>query len=176
MAERRRVVRVSIAICGTLAGIMATAFVATADDIVAGPRPDGTAYTSQGWHVTPAGTQTRLGPGTLDLAMSPRGDLLLAVNAGYLKHSLMAIDPATGRVLQTIREQGGHNQGPWQYEAGHAHGYYVGVAFSPDGRRAWASSGSGDALHAFRIRGTTVDEVRRVKLGSNVGNDHVYPA
>lgn len=175
MAERRAV-RLSIAACLACAALVASALGAGGEVLVAGPRPDGTAITSQGWRVTPAGTQTRLGPGTLDLAMSPRGNLLLAVNAGYLRHSLMAIDPTTGRVLQTIREQGGHNQGPWQYEAGHSHGYYVGVAFAPNGRRAWASSGSGDALHTFRITGTSVDEVRRVRVSSNLGNDHVYPA
>jgi YVTN family beta-propeller protein len=142
----------------------------------AGPYPDGTAYTPEGWRITPAGAQSRLGLGPLDLAMSPRGNLLLAVNAGYRLHSLMVVDPATGDVIQTIREKGGHNGGAWNYEAGHSHGYYVGVAFSPDGRRAWASSGSGDYLHTFKISGKTVTEVHRTVVSKNIGNDHVYPA
>jgi YVTN family beta-propeller protein len=142
----------------------------------AGPQPDGTGVTPQGWLVTPAGTQTTLGPGTLALAMSPRGNLLLAVNAGYLHHSLMAIDPATGAVLQTIKEQGGKGGGWWDYSVGHAHGYYVGLVFSPNGRWAYASDGPNGSLHVFRISGQTVEEVKSIKLADNLGNGGGYPA
>jgi YVTN family beta-propeller protein len=108
--------------------------------------------------------------------MSPHGDLLLAANAGYEHHSLMAIDPRDGSVRQTIKEQGGKGGGWWDYSVGHAHGYYVGLAFSPDGRRAWASDGPNSSLHAFRISGTNVDEVRHIKVTGNLGNGNAYPA
>ena len=94
-----------LAVAAALAVIAWSALAATGSIPHAGPYPDGTAYTSQGWRVTPAGAQTRLGHGPLDLAMSPSGDLLFAINAGYRLHSLMVIDPATGKVLQTIREK-----------------------------------------------------------------------
>jgi len=48
----------------TAAATLAVAVVAMAAAAAmppAGPQPDGTAYTPQGWHVTPAGTQTDLG-------------------------------------------------------------------------------------------------------------------
>jgi YVTN family beta-propeller protein len=165
-----------------IAGLAAAALVATVaagaigDVPHAGPQGDGTAITPQGWHVTPAGSQTTLGPGTLDVAMSPRGDLLLVANAGYEHHSLMAIDPATGSVLQTISEHGGKSHGFWHYSAGHSNGYYVGLAFSPDGRRAWASSGSGGAVHQFRISGQTLTEIHGIRVSSNRGNANPYPA
>ena len=41
----------------------------------AGPQPDGTAITPQGWRVTPAGSQTDLGLWPMDVAMSPTGNL-----------------------------------------------------------------------------------------------------
>ena len=156
--------------------VLAVSMSATGGVIHAGPQVDGTGITPQGWRVTPAGTQTTLGPGTLALAMSPRGDLLLAANAGYEQHSLMTIDPRDGSVRQTIDENGGNGGGWWDYSVGHAHGYYVGLAFSPNGRRAWASDGPNSSLHAFRISGTKVDEVRRIKVTGNLGNGHAYPA
>ncbi len=141
-----------------------------------GPQPDGTSITPQGWRVTPAGTQTTLGPGTMDIAMSPLGNLLLAVNAGYNDHSIMAIDPADGHVLQTIDATGGNGGGWWDWSSGHSSGYYVGVAFSPDGTRAWASDGAGSALHTYTVAGRTLKEGQRIKLTLNVGNQGAYPA
>jgi YVTN family beta-propeller protein len=126
--------------------------------------------------VTPAGTQTDLGLWPMDIAMSPRGDLVLVANAGYARHSLMAIDPATGSILQTIRASGAKSHGWWDWASGHPTGYYVGIAFAPDGRHAWSSDGPGSAIHAFRIKGRTLTETQHVKLTDNRGNEHAWPA
>jgi YVTN family beta-propeller protein len=160
----------------SLGFVLVLATAAAGSDLTAGPQPGGTGVTPQGWQVTPAGTQTTLGPGTLAVAVSPRGNMVLAVNAGYLRHSLMAIDPATGQVLQTIPEQGGKGGGWWDFSVGHAHGYYVGLAFAPDGRTAYASDGPNGSLHVFQISGSTVDEVQHIKLDDNLGNRGGYPA
>lgn len=165
---------VTLALACALLGI--ATFASAGGTVHAGPQPDGTGVTPQGWLVKPAGTQTTLGPGTLALAMSPRGNLLLAVNAGYLHHSLMAIDPATGDVLQTIKEQGGKGGGWWDYSVGHSHGYYVGLVFSPNGRKAYASNGPNGSLHVFSIKGQTVTEEKSIKLADNLGNGGGYPA
>jgi YVTN family beta-propeller protein len=149
---------------------------AASPTLTAGPRPDGTGVTPQGWRITPAGAQTTLGPGTLAVAMSPRGTLVLAANGGYNHHSLMAIDPATGRVLQTIRASGGNSSGPWQLEEGHASSYYVGLAFAPNGKQAYASDATGSALHVFSISGKAVRERSGIKLTKGAGNAGAYPA
>jgi YVTN family beta-propeller protein len=166
-----------LAVAGALAlTVLATATLsATGAPVTAGPKPNGTAVTPEGWRVTPAGTQTNLGPGPLDVAMSPRGNLLLVANAGYQDHSLMTIDPANGRLLQTIKAPGGNGKGPWDI-SGHSHGYYVGLAFSPDGHRAWASDGVGSSLHTYSVSGRTVAEGSRIRLTDNVGNQGAYPA
>src|SRR6266576_2313403 len=130
----------------------------------------------QGWHVTPAGSQTDLGLWPMDVAMSPAGDLLLVANAGYAHHSLMAIDPSTGDVLQVISAAGAKSHGWWDWASGHPTGYYVGLAFSPDGRQAWASDGPGGAIHAFRIAGRILTETQHIKLTGNRGNEHAWPA
>jgi YVTN family beta-propeller protein len=152
-----------------------TAFASTGEP-VAGPQPDGTAYTPQGWKVTPAGDQTDLGLWPMDVAMSPRGDLVLITNAGYARHSLMAIDPATGDIIQKITAGGAKSHGWWDWASGHPTGYYVGLAFSSDGRHAWASDGPGSALHAFRIEGRTLTETQHIKLTGNRGNENAWPS
>src|SRR3981081_2367136 len=74
----------------------------SATPITVGPQPDGTSLTPQGWHVTPAGAQTDVGPNPLAAAVSPDGSLVLVANAGYSHHSLMVLDATTGAILQTI--------------------------------------------------------------------------
>ena len=165
----------AVAAAATLA-VAVVAMAAAAATPPAGPQPDGTAYTPQGWHVTPAGTQTDLGLWPMDVAMSPTGNLLLVANAGYAHHSLMAIDPSTGDVLQVISAAGAKSHGWWDWASGHPTGYYVGLAFSPDGRHAWASDGPGGAIHAFRIAGRTLTETQHIKLTGNRGNEHAWPA
>jgi len=174
---RRSGLGTTTAAATAVAAVMTIAAVAAiAAGPVAGPRPDGTAFTPQGWRVTPAGTQTDLGLWPMDVAMSPRDDLVLVSNAGYARHSLMAIDPSTGHVLQTIRASGAKSHGWWDYASGHPTGYYVGIAFSPDGRRAWASDGPGSAIHAFRVDGRALTETQHIKLTDNRGNENAWPA
>jgi YVTN family beta-propeller protein len=175
MARRPMLHGVRVAAAAALLVVAGFTLVAAAAAQVAGPRPDGTAITPQGWRVTPAGTQTDLGLWPMDVAMSPRGDLILVANAGYAHHSLMAIDPATGKVIQTIRASGAKSHGWWDWASGHPTGYYVGIAFAPDGKHAWASDGPGSAIHAFRISGRTLTETQHIKLTDNRGNENAWP-
>ena len=156
--------------------VVVVAMAAAAAIPTAGPQPDGTAITPQGWRVTPAGSQTDLGLWPMDVAMSPPGNLLLVANAGYAHHSLMAIDPASGDVLQVLSAAGAKSHGWWDWASGHPTGYYVGLAFSPDGRHAWAADGPGGAIHVFRINGRTLTETQHIKLAGNRGNQHPWPA
>src|SRR6266576_6368901 len=75
--------------------------------LVPGPQPDGTSVTPEGWRVTPAGHQTRVGPGPMAVAASPGGNPLLVADGGYSDHALLAIDPATGSIIQKIKAPGG---------------------------------------------------------------------
>jgi YVTN family beta-propeller protein len=170
--RRRTIAILAIAMSIAIAGSVAAA----ASRLVAGPRANGTGVTPQGWLVTPAGRQTDLGPGPLAVAASPRGNLVLVADAGYTDHALLVIDPATGSVIQKIKAPGGKSSGPWDLSWGHAHSYYVGLAFSPDGSRAWASDGAGNSLHTFTISGQTVTEGNQITLSPNNGNADSYPA
>ncbi|SDY93028.1 hypothetical protein SAMN05661080_05056 [Modestobacter sp. DSM 44400] len=68
---------------------------------VAGPRPAGTAVTSNGYQVTPAGAQQRLGDLPLTSALSSDGKIMAVVNAGQGTQSVQIVDTRTGYVVQT---------------------------------------------------------------------------
>jgi len=170
----RRIVLMSLTVAVAVAASIASA---GAGPLAPGPGPNGTAVTPQGWAITPAGHRTPLGPGPLAVASSPRGNLVLVADGGYTDHALLAVDPATGAVIQKIKAPGGKaTGGPWNLSEGHAHGYFTGLAFSPDGSRAWASDGVGSSLHTYTIAGRTVTEGSRITLTTNVGNAGAYPA
>src|SRR5215831_11362325 len=147
----RRLALVSAATAAVLVTGTAAAVAVTARH--AGPQGDGTSITPVGWRVTPAGSQTTLG-GTLPTAsvMSPDGKRLLVLNAGDGTHeSVQAIDTSTGQVSQTIK-----------YTS--PEGVYAGVAFSPDGTRAYASGGGSEQIHVYSVSGGTLTEDSPVRL------------
>lgn len=126
--------------------------------------------TSQGWALTPAGSQTDVGAGPQAVAVSPNGSLVVVANAGYVEHSLMVVDAATGTVTQTIAAKGGKSKhNAWQYSAGHAHGFYVGLAFSPDGRTLYASDSPRGAILRYAVQGTDLAADGVIGLGGKKG-------
>jgi YVTN family beta-propeller protein len=164
-----------------LAGLIALVTAAMSAGVVQlspGPQPDGTSVTPQGWRVTPAGTQTDLGSGPLDIAVSPAGGIALVANAGYGNHTLMVVDTATGGVIQTITTQSNALRAETNrvvgrvfshfYYYGGQHGFYSGLAFSPDGSRAYAADGPGSAIHAFTVQGKTLIEGQEIGIDGDV--------
>src|SRR5262249_54774462 len=95
----------------------------------AGPTKDGNSVTPQGWHVNPAGTQTQLGDKPFGIALSPDGKYLAVTNDGASTQSIMVVDRASSQVVQEI-----------DYDA--PQGVYVGIAYSPDGSKLYASAGA----------------------------------
>ena len=172
--QRRRTLILAVAVLTLTAG----AAWAAGAVLVAGPRSDGTSVTPQGWRVTPAGTQTRLGSGPLGIAMSPDGKRALVTNAGYGDHSLMVVDTATGAVLQTIGTQSNAVRAEKNrvlnrvyahfYYAGGSFGYYNGVAFAPDGSAAYASDVPGSGIHTFTVSRGVLKEGQEIGLRSGV--------
>jgi YVTN family beta-propeller protein len=174
--KRRKLVALAIVVCAFTTGI---AWAAT-HDLFPGPQPDGSAITPQGWRVTPAGEQTALGSGPLAVAVSPKGKFAIVANAGYGNHSLMVVDTATGAVRQTIethsnalRAEGSSGRDDlavrYYYPPGAGvQGYYFGLAFSPDGSRAYASDGPGSGIHTFTISHGVLSEGQEIQLHGRV--------
>jgi len=119
----------------------------------AGPQGDGTAITSYGWHVTPAGQQTTLGERPYGMALSPDGRWLLVSNDGVAVQSVMLVEATTGRVRDTI-----------SYQAPEA--VFLGVGFSPDGSRAYVSAGANDKVRVYDVGGGRLHELASLKMAS----------
>ena len=108
----------------------------------AGPQPPNS-ITPQGWYVSPAGTQTELGDKPFGIALSPDGKYLAVTNDGAGTQSIMVVDRATSKVIQTIDYTG-------------PEGVYVGIAYSPDGSKLYASAGG----TVFTVNGVNYNGVR----------------
>jgi YVTN family beta-propeller protein len=107
---------------------------------VAGPQRDGTSITPYGWTVTPAGRQVTLGDKPFGTTTSPDGKTLLVSNDGQYKQSLMVIDAASGAIRQTL-----------SYTSPEA--LFVGVVYSPDGKRVYASAGGNNKVRVYEVQG-----------------------
>ncbi|OKH48923.1 hypothetical protein NIES2101_21565 [Calothrix sp. HK-06] len=131
-----------------------------------GPQPDGTAITTQGWFLTPAGKQVGLGDRPYGLAQSPDGKTLLVSNNGQSTQSLMVVDRETGNVVQTI-----------PYDAPEA--LYIGVGFSPDGKHAYASAGGNNKIRVYDVDGQHLTETDPIVLPPQTPDGkplNLYPA
>jgi DNA-binding beta-propeller fold protein YncE len=113
--------------------------------------PDG-GLTPSGRKLDPAGRMTALGAFPTGGALTPDGRFYWAVDAGRGNNFIRVIDLGTGEVAQTIPIPGG----------------YVGIAFAPDGRRAYVSgqpaegkqpagakATEGDAIHVYDVAART---------------------
>jgi len=83
----------------------------------------GPGLTTNGRQLDPVGRLTELGNFPTGGALSPDGRFYWTVSAGHGKNDVRVLDVASGEVRQTLPLPGG----------------YVGVAFAPDGRRAYVS-------------------------------------
>jgi YVTN family beta-propeller protein len=125
--------------CAAAVGAIAVAAGAVAGGaLVAGPRPDGTGVTPNGWLVDPAGTQVQVGGRPYGLALSPDGGKVLLSNDHQGTQSLMAVDTSTRTVTQTI-----------PYSSPQA--LYLGVVYTPDGTRAFASAGGNNKIRTYTV-------------------------
>ncbi|MDX2269427.1 MAG: hypothetical protein NW208_15085 [Bryobacter sp.] len=82
-----------------------------------------------GWKTTPAGRHLRSGDMILSGQLSPDGKLFAYTNSGYTRHQLHIVDLATEKEIATFPiEQA-----------------WSGLAWAPNGKRIYVSSGAGYA-------------------------------
>jgi YVTN family beta-propeller protein len=118
----------------------------------AGPQGGGTSITPQGWFVSPAGMQTALGDHPFGIALSPDGKFLAVSNDGVGTQSIMLVDRASSKVVQEIDYTG-------------PQGVYVGIQYSPDGSKLYASAGG----TIFTVGGVSYNGVRVFDVDPTTG-------
>ncbi|HEY4026391.1 MAG TPA: beta-propeller fold lactonase family protein [Candidatus Dormibacteraeota bacterium] len=146
---QRRMALLALPIAAMLAVGGVTAIAVTR--IVAGPSSDGTGVTPNGWRLTPAGRQVELADQVYwadrpdGQALSPDGRTLLISSGGQSTDSMKVVDTASGKVVQTI-----------PYVSPEA--LFVGVAWSPDGKHAYASAGGNNKVRTYTFDGQRLTE------------------
>ena len=128
-----------------------------------GPQGDGTGVTSNGWFVTPVGRQVQLGERPYGASLSPDGRTLLVSNDGQWMQSIQVVDTASGKVVQTI-----------SYKTPQA--LWVGVAWSPDGRHAYASAGGNNKLRVYDVAGQHLTEGDPIAIPTSTASPNPHPA
>jgi YVTN family beta-propeller protein len=125
--------------------ILGSGSVYAAYNLVAGPQANGTGVTPHGWTLTPAGTQLSLGDFPMGGVLSPDHRYLVVSNDGQGTQSLQVVDIEKQQVIQTIPYQNGE-------------GLYLGTAFSPDGKKLYASAGGNNKIRVFSFDHGTLTE------------------
>ena len=138
----RRGVRLAGSLC--LAGL-ALAGPAAADQN--GQNSQDGPVTPAGWRVAPEGRQLGVSrletgfQGPLGTALSPDGNFALSASSGASRWQ--------SADLFDLRGPGRTDSVPYDGQAGQS--IFYGVAFSPDGTRAWTAGGGQDVVHAYRV-------------------------
>src|SRR5215467_3215736 len=96
-------------------------------DITVPGRNGSDAMLPSGWKTTPAGRQLASGDMILSGQVSPDGTLFAFTNSGYTRHNLHIVDLAMEKEVATF---------PMEQA-------WSGLAFAPDGKRLYVSSGAG---------------------------------
>jgi YVTN family beta-propeller protein len=86
-----------------------------------------------GGRLDPAGRQTDVGSLPLALILSRDGRRIVLILNGHNDQGVQIIDRATGQVTQTLVQPAA----------------FLGLVFSPDGRRLYASGGNEDVVYAY---------------------------
>ncbi|MFH5878806.1 alkaline phosphatase family protein [Arthrobacter sp. NA-172] len=155
-----------VIIIGTLSSVLVGGAAFAAVSNFAGPHEDGTAVTSIGMRVTPAGQQTALGDLPLNSAISPDGKKLAVTNNGQGTQSLQLVDLADHEVDQTI-----------PYKSPES--LYMGLAWSPDGTKLYASAAANSKIRTYSFSGGRLTEGAPLQLPTTTpsGNAlNLFPA
>ena len=117
--------------------------------------------TPAGWAVRPAGAEISIArttqgfQGPLGSALSPSGRQMLSVSSAASRvNSADLFDLRRRRRTGTVA---------YDSRRGVGEAVFYGVAMSPDGRRAWASGGGQDVVHAYSV-GSTLREVGTIAV------------
>jgi DNA-binding beta-propeller fold protein YncE len=119
-----------------------------------------TQITSAGRKLDPAGKLTDLGPFPTGGALTPDGRFYWAVDAGRGANAVRIIDVASSDIVQTLPIPGG----------------YVGVAFAPDGKRAYVSGEPAEGTQPPDAQGTSGDVVHVYDVNRAAGTASELPA
>jgi len=112
-----------------------------------------------GWHLTPIGDKVGLGDLPLNIAVSPDKKYVAVTNNGQSIQSIMLIDVATQKLTDSIAVPAS----------------WLGLAFSTDGRKLYASGGNENVIRSYEINKDKLTMADSIVLGKQWPNE-ISPA
>lgn len=117
--------------------------------------------TPAGWQLTPAGQETTVlvGPGLAGPwgeAIAPDGRSVLVTSSGTAAQFESVERFDLGSLSRT---------GLVSYDGGAGESVFYGIAYSPDGKRAWASGGGQGVVHVFDVTPAGLTETAQIPAG-----------
>jgi len=119
------------------AAALAPSLLLAAERVVPGPTPSGEIQLPNGRMLTPTGLQAPVASYPFALAVAAGGSRLVVASTGVLDQQLQLLDAKTGKLL----------------DAAPVKRSWLGLALSPDGRRAYLAGAKEKKVHVFRIEG-----------------------
>ncbi|MDQ6838481.1 MAG: YncE family protein, partial [Actinomycetota bacterium] len=116
--------------------------------------------TPAGWRVDPAGSQISVDrnergfQGPLGSALSPDGRRLLSVSSGAARIDSTDLFDLGARRRESFV--------PYDATKAPGEAVFYGVAWSPDGRKAWASGGGQNVVHVYNVDASGITETGQV--------------
>jgi len=102
-----------------------------------------------GWSITPAGKSIDLGDFPANLVASPSNKLLAVTNNGVVKQSITLIDAQGGKVLDDVTISSS----------------WLGLAFSADEKKLYASAGNENKIIVYQIENQKLKKDTTIVLG-----------
>jgi len=138
-----------------IAVVCATCFAADEDRVTrhAGPDADGkTGVTPMNWTLDPAGKQIKVGDFPFGAALAPDGKRLAVTNNGLGLQSISMIDTESLEVVETVLVR-------------RPQSLFMGLAWSADGSRLYASGGGSNLIGVFDTSGEKTKQIAKINVG-----------
>ncbi len=116
--------------------------------VLPGVQRDGSVLLPNQWSLRPVGKQVPVGDFPVNIALHPHGKFLAVLHSGYGRHEIRILDVKSGEQVSVV---------------GVEESFY-GLAWSPDGRRLFASGGGAEVIHAFDFKDGYLSSHRELRL------------
>lgn len=131
-----------------LAGAVSLAVATEPSAILPGWQRDGSVQLPNQWSLRPVGRQLVVGDFPVNVALHPGGEYAAVLHSGFGQHEIRILDVREARAVSQVAL---------------AESFY-GLAWSPDGRRLFASGAGDEVIHVFDFRDGYLSNHRELRL------------
>jgi DNA-binding beta-propeller fold protein YncE len=124
--------------------------------VLPGIQQDGTVQLPNQWKLRPVGRQLEVGDFPVNIVIHPSGQFMAVLHAGMREHEIVIVD--LNRTRQKIVSRVTVDQ------------TFYGMAFSPDGKKIYASGGEEEVVHEFDFDRGLLGNAKTINLGNTVEN------